>query len=44
LNNPFPDEEEASIAFIDKDEVFTVLPDDNCHSLSQVRRSPEWPQ
>jgi len=44
LNNPFPDEEEAGIAFVDKDEAFAVLPDDNCHSLSQARRSPEWPQ
>jgi len=44
LNDPFPDEEEAGIAFVDKDEVFAVLPDDDCHSLSQARKSPEWPQ
>jgi len=29
---------------IDKDEAFAVLLDDDCHSLSQARRSPEWPQ
>jgi len=44
LNDPFPDEEEAGIAFVDKDEAFAVLLDDDCHSLSQARRSLEWPQ
>ena len=44
LDNPFPDEEEAGIANIECDHTFAVLPDDNCHTLAQARRSPEWPK
>jgi len=42
LNDPFPNEEEAGIASIAEEEVFTVLPDDDCRNLSEAKASPEW--
>jgi len=30
MHNPFPDEEEAGIACVDKDEAYVVVPDDEC--------------
>jgi len=44
LNDPFPDEEEAGIANIERDHAFAALPDDDCQTLAQARRSPEWPE
>jgi hypothetical protein len=44
LNDPFPDEVKASIADVSKPEVFIVIPDDNCHSLAEAKKSPEWPK
>ena len=44
MNDPFPDEEEAGIANIERNYAFAVLPDDNCQTLAQARRSPEWPE
>jgi len=42
LHNPFPDEEEAGIACIDKDEAYVVVPDDKCRSLRQAKGSEDW--
>jgi len=44
LDNPFPDKEEAGIVNIGRDQAFAVLPDDDCQTLAQARRSPEWPE
>ena len=44
LNDPFPDKEEARIAYVEKDQAFAVLPDDECRNLTQAKRSPEWPE
>jgi len=43
FNNPFPDEEEAGIASVAKEEAFAVLLDDDCRSLSKAKASFEWP-
>jgi len=42
LNDPFPDEEEAGIASVAKEEAFMVLPDDDCKNISEAKASPEW--
>ena len=42
LNDPFPDEEEANIVHVRKEEAFAVLTDNDCRDLRQVKRSPEW--
>ena len=42
LHDAFPDEEEAGIAGVDKEEAYVVVPDDDCHSLQQVRGSTDW--
>jgi hypothetical protein len=44
LNDPFPDEEEANIAYIGKEEALAVLAEDDCRDLRQARNSPEWPE
>ena len=44
LNDPFPDEIEAGIACVEKEEVFAVLPDDECCNLQQAKALPEWPE
>jgi len=41
LNDPFPDEEEASIASISRPEAFTVVSEDECCSLTEAKVSPE---
>jgi hypothetical protein len=41
LNDPFPDEEEAGIAYIDREEALNADADDECHSLQQAKASPE---
>ena len=43
MNDPFPDEEEAGI-IENREESFTVIPDNDCHSLCQARESQEWPE
>src|SRR4029077_3387615 len=42
LHDPFPDEEEAGIACVDKEEAYVVVPNDDCHSLRQARGSEDW--
>jgi len=44
LANPFPDKEEAGMVSVAKEEVFAVIPGDNCHSLKEARESPDWPE
>jgi len=44
LNDPFPNKEEAGIANIERDHMFAALPDDDCQTLAQARKSPEWPE
>ena len=44
LNDPFPDEEESGIAYIDREEVENAISDDECHSLNEAKHSPEWPE
>ncbi len=44
LNDPFPDEEEARIAYVEKEEAFTVITNDECQNLTQAKNSPEWPE
>jgi hypothetical protein len=44
LHDPFPDEEETSMALLEKEEALAVLPDDECRDLRQARKSPEWPE
>jgi len=45
LHDPFPDEEEAGIVTVEKEEAFTVIPDEeNCHTLRKAKDSPEWPK
>jgi len=42
LANPFPDEEEAGMVSVAKEEAFAVIPGDNCHSLKEAQESPDW--
>ena len=45
LNNPFPDEIEAGIASVEKEEAFTVIPkEDECCNLRKAKDSLEWPE
>ncbi len=44
INDPFPDEEEAGMISKAKEEAFTVIPGDDCHSLKEARESPDWPE
>ena len=44
LHNLFPDKKEASMLCITKEQVFTVIPGDNCHSLKEAQESPDWPE
>ena len=44
LADPFPDKEETGMVSIAKEEAFAVIPGDNCHSLKEVRESPNWPE
>jgi hypothetical protein len=44
LNDPFPDEEEAGVAYIDREEVLSADTEDKRHSLRQAKSSPEWPE
>ena len=44
MNDPFPDEEEVEIAHITREEAFSSIPDDKCHSLCDAKQSPEWPE
>ena len=43
LNNPFTDEEEAGISIV-REQAFTVVPKDDCHSLREACDSPDWPE
>jgi len=36
LHDPFPDKKEASMLCVTKEQVFTVIPSDDCHSLKEV--------
>ena len=42
LNDPFPDEEEAEMAYVMKQETSAVPPNDKCQDLRQVRKFLEW--
>ena len=42
LNDPFPDEEEAEMAYVVKVDAPEIPPSDECRDLRQVRKSPEW--
>ena len=44
LNDPFPDEEEAGMISVAKEQAFTIIPGDDCHSLKEVHASPDWPE
>jgi len=44
LHDPFPDEKEAGMLCIAKEQAFTVIPGDDCHSLKEARTSPDWPE
>jgi len=44
LADPFPDEKEAGMLVIAKEKAFTVIPGDDCHSLKEACKSPEWPE
>src|SRR5712691_831153 len=44
LSDPFPDEVEAGIASVAKEEAFAVIPDDDCRSLREAKESQEWPE
>jgi len=44
LADPFPDEKEAGMLLVAKEEAFAVIPGDNCHSLKEARESPDWPE
>jgi len=44
LADPFPDEKEAGMLSVAKEEAFTVIPGDDCHSLKEVWESPNWPE
>jgi len=45
LNDPFPDEIEAGIASVEKEEAFAVIPEeDECRNLREAKDSPEWPE
>jgi len=44
LHNPFPDKEEAGLLCIAKEQVFTVIPSNNCQSLKEVQESLDWPE
>lgn len=43
INDPFPDEEEASIAVI-PEEAFPVIPEDDPHGLHEVHQGADWPE
>ena len=43
MNNPFPDEEEASIVVI-REEAFAVMPEEDPQTLQEAQRSREWPE
>jgi len=42
LHDPFPDEKEAGMLCITKEQVFTVIPGDDCHSLKEAQESLDW--
>ena len=42
LNDPFPDEKEVGMVSVAREEVFTIIPRDNCHSLKEARASQNW--
>jgi hypothetical protein len=44
LNDLFPDEEEVGMVSIAKEEAFTIIPGDDCHSLKEAQASPNWPE
>jgi len=51
LHNPFPDKIKAGILCITKEqafnmieEAFNVIPGDDCHSLKEMHKSPDWPE
>jgi hypothetical protein len=43
-HHPFPDEEETGMISIAKEKAFTVIPEDDCCSLKEARKSPNWPE
>jgi len=43
LNDPFPDEEEAGIS-VEREQSYAAVPDDECRTLREAKRSPEWPE
>jgi len=44
LADPFPDEKEAGMLLVAKEEAFAMIPGDDCHSLKEARESPDWPE
>ena len=44
LNDPFPDEEEAEMAYVVKVDAPEIPPSDECRDLRQARKSLEWPE
>jgi len=44
LHDPFPDEKEAGMLCIAKEQAFTVIPGNDCHSLKEAHASPDWPE
>ena len=44
LNDPFPDEEEAEMAYVVKVDAPEIPPSDKCRDLRQARKSLEWPK
>ena len=45
LQDPFPDEEQAGIVTVEKEEAFIVIPDDqDCCNLCKAKDCPEWPE
>jgi len=45
MHDPIPDEEQASIAMVEKEEAFIVIPDEqDCHNLCKAKDSLEWPE
>ena len=43
LNDPFLDEEEAGISEV-REQTYAAIPDDECQTLRDAKRSPEWPE
>jgi hypothetical protein len=43
VNNPFPDEEEASIVEV-QEEAFVVIPETDPDSLKEAQESEDWPE